>query len=193
MTFDGTALVPSAKARILGIIIDAHLTREAHVSLVVRRCYTLHCVVSKLSRSLTYDVKKFLIELLVIPHIMYCITAWSGCGATQKKRVQKVLNHCARVVFSVRKFEHVCPLLEELQWASVDRRVCERDIAMVTVKQPVCTSVSAKLYKLPSWRVRQRYSGSCHWTAAAVACPHRIVSINTLPDAIPFIQGEDEA
>ena len=62
---------------------------------------------------------------------MYCITVWGGCGTTQKKRVQKILNHCARVVFSVRKFEHVSPLLEELQWASVDRRVCKRDIAMV--------------------------------------------------------------
>ena len=40
-------------------------------------------------------------------------------------------NHSARVAFSVRKFEHVSPLLEELQWESVDRRVCERDIAMV--------------------------------------------------------------
>ena len=39
VTFDGTTLVPSAKTRILGIIIDAHLTWEAHVSLVVRRCY----------------------------------------------------------------------------------------------------------------------------------------------------------
>ena len=104
---------------------------EAHVSLVVRRCYATLRGLSKLSHSLTYDVKKFLIESLVIPHIMYCITVWGGCGATQKKRVQKVLNHCARIVFSVRKFEHVSPLLEELQWASVDMRVCERDIAMI--------------------------------------------------------------
>ena len=114
MTFDGTTLVPSAKARILGIIIDVHLTWEAHVSLVVRRCYATLRGLSKL-----------------IPHIMYCTTVWGGCGTTQKKRVQKILNQCARVVFSVRKFEHVSPLLEELQWASVDRRVCERDIAMV--------------------------------------------------------------
>ena len=39
VTFDGATLVPSAKARILGIIIDAHLTWEAHVSFVMRRCY----------------------------------------------------------------------------------------------------------------------------------------------------------
>ena len=75
---------------------------------------TLRCAVSKL-----------------IPHIMYCINVWGGCGTAQKKCVQKILNQCARVAFSVHKFEHVSPLLEELQCASVDRRVCERDIAIV--------------------------------------------------------------
>ena len=54
VTFDGTTLVPSAKARILGIIIDAHLTWEAHVSLVVRRCYATLRGLSKLSHSLMW-------------------------------------------------------------------------------------------------------------------------------------------
>ena len=131
ITFNGTTLVPSANAKILGIIVDGHLTWESHVSLVVRRCYAALRGLSKMSHSLSRDVKKFLIEALVIPHIMYCITVWGGCGVTQRKRVQKVLNHCARVVFSVRKSEHVTPLFEELEWASVDVRVSERDIAMV--------------------------------------------------------------
>ena len=113
MTFDGTTLVPSAKARILGIIIDAHLTWEAHVSLVMRRCYaTLRGLKTEPSYNVLYQ----------------CV---GGCGTAQKKCVQKILNQCARVAFSVRKFEHVSPLLEELQCASVDRRVCERDIAIV--------------------------------------------------------------
>ena len=120
---------------------------------------TLRCAVSKL-----------------ISYIMYCIGVWGGCGTTQKKRVQKILNHCARVVFSVRKFKHVSALLEELQWASVDRRVCERDIAMVhqllnSLYAPQCLR-NCISYRVASWRVRQRYSGSCHWTAAAAACPH---------------------
>ena len=131
VTFNDTTLVPSSKTKLLGVIVDAHLTWEAHVSLVVRRCYATLRGLSKLSHCLSHDVKKFLIESLVIPHIMYCITVWGGCGVTQRRRVQKVLNHCARIVFSVRKSEHVSPLLESLQWASVDARVSERDMAML--------------------------------------------------------------
>ena len=131
VTFNGTTLVPTTKVKLLGVIVDAHLTWEAHVSLVVRRCYATLRGLSKLAYCLSYDVKKFLVESLVIPHIMYCITVWGGCGVTQRRRVQKVLNHCARIVFCSRKSEHVSPLLEELQWASVDTRVSERDMAML--------------------------------------------------------------
>lgn len=131
VTLNGATLAPSSKAKILGIVVDAQLSWEAHVSLVVRRCYATLRGLSKLSQSLSRDTKKYLIEALVIPHIMYCIAVWGGCGVTQKKRVQKVLNHCARVVFSARRSQHVSPLLDELQWASVDMRVGERDIALL--------------------------------------------------------------
>ena len=131
VSFNNATLVPSSKAKILGIVVDANLSWEAHVSLVVRRCYATLSGLPKLSGSLSRDVKKFLIESLVLPHIMYCITVWGGCGVTQKRRLQKVLNHCARVVFCARKSEHVSPLLEELQWPTIDTLLCERDIAMI--------------------------------------------------------------
>ena len=77
VSFNNAALVPSSKAKILGIVVDANLSWEAHVSLVVRRCYATLSGLSKLSGSLSRDVKKFLIESLVFPH-MYCITVWGG-------------------------------------------------------------------------------------------------------------------
>ena len=131
VSFNDATLFPSSKVKILGIIVDQHLTWEGHVSLVVRRCYATLRGMSKLARRLSNDVKKFLIEALVLPHIMYCITVWGGCGAVQRKRLQKVLNHCARVVFGVRKSARVTPLLEELQWSTIDTRICERDVAML--------------------------------------------------------------
>ena len=162
--FNGITLVPSAKIKILGVMIDAHLTWEAHVSQVVRRCYATLRGLSKFAHCLSYDVKKFLIEALVMPHIRYCITVWGGCGITQQKRVQKILNHCARVVFSVRKSEHVSPLLRELQWSSISTRVCERDLLMLRhllshPYSPQCLSS----------KVRYRSSVSVRDTRAAVA------------------------
>ena len=84
---------------------------------------------------------------------------------------------------SLRSHRVLCPQIRAClptTWGAsvgVSRHACvwagHRDDSP-TVKQPECTSVSAKPYKLPSWRVRPRYSGSCHWTAAAAACPHRI-------------------
>ena len=131
VSFNNATLVPCNSVKLLGIVVDDRLTWESHVSLVVRRCYATLRGLSKLSHSLTHDVKKFLMESLVLPHIMYCITVWGGCSVTQRKRVQKVLNHCARVVFCARKSAHVTPLLEDLQWSGIDTRISERDIAML--------------------------------------------------------------
>ena len=63
-------------------------------------------------------------------------------------------NHSARVAFSVRKFEHVSPLLEELQWASVDRRVWagHRD-GPPTVKGRVSTDIGNMELWARGWRI----------------------------------------
>ena len=56
---------------------------------------------------------------------------WGGCGVNQQRRIQKVINHCARIVFCARKFDHVTPLLDILEWPSVEKLICERDLAML--------------------------------------------------------------
>ena len=82
---------------------------------------------SKFCCGLQREVKTTLIEALVFPHILYCITVWGGCGVTQKLRVQRIINQCARIVFCSRKSEHVSPLLKLLDWPSVDDLISKRD------------------------------------------------------------------
>ena len=72
-----------------------------------------------------------LIETLVFPHLIYCMTVWAGCGKSQKQRLQKVLNHCAQVVKGARRSAHVSAFLRELKWPRVDDLIAERDLGMV--------------------------------------------------------------
>ena len=113
------------------MILDRHLVWESHVSAVVKRCYACICGISKFSRQLTHNVKKRLIECLVFPHVYYCLTVWGGCSQAQRYRVQKVINHCARIVTGTRKFDHVTPVLTQLEWPKLDELLVERDIAAV--------------------------------------------------------------
>ena len=98
---------------------------------MIRRCYATLGGLSKSARGLPKEVKKLTVEMLVFPHIRYCMSVWSGCGVVQRHRVQKVINHCAQVVMGVRRSAHVTPLLDELEWPQIDRLVAESDCANV--------------------------------------------------------------
>ena len=131
INFGNAVIHPSTSVKVLGVAVDCNLTWASHVSLVVRRCYAIMSGLSKLSHRLSSDVKRFLIESLVFPHILYCLTVYGACGTVQRHRLQKLLNHCARIVFCSSKRDHVSPLLRQLDWPTIDDLIVERDIAMI--------------------------------------------------------------
>ena len=73
-------------------------------------------------------------------HILYCVTLWGGCTDTQRHRVQKVLNHAARIVTCSRRRDHVSPILKELKWKNVDSLIRERDILTVYKLLHLCNT-----------------------------------------------------
>ena len=56
---------------------------------------------------------------------------WGGCNTGQRRRIQKVLNHCARVVYCARRRDHVSPLLRSLRWLNVGDLLAVRDVVTV--------------------------------------------------------------
>ena len=131
MRFGDATVLPSQSAKILGILVDSNLTFEKHVSAITQRCYATLSGLSKFSHRLPEPVKKFIIEALVFPHILYCATVWAGCNATQRKRVQKIINHSARIVKCCRRRDRMTPVLRGLEWPKVDEVITERDLVMV--------------------------------------------------------------
>ena len=192
--FAGALVKACNKVKILGVMIDSRLQWVDHVSLVVRRCYSTLSGLAKFSHRLPSSVKRLVIESLVLPHILYCVTVWGGCNETQKHRVQKILNHAAQIVFGSSRRAHVTPLLAQLEWQNVHSLIRERDIltlhrlthlphAPVNVKQLLvhrsavsCRStraVEAGLLHLPrvhSERARRHfcYRAAKHWNEAPV-------------------------
>ena len=136
--FAGAVVKPSRKVKILGVILNSRLQWEDHVSLVVQRCYSTLAGLSKFSHRLPSSVKQLIIEALVFPHIIYCLTVWGGCHQSQRHRIQKVLNHGAQIVFGASRRTHVTPLMTQLKWQSLDSLIAERDV--ITVHKLLCGS-----------------------------------------------------
>ena len=97
----------------------------------MRRSYAIISGLGKMSRRLPSEVKRFLIETLVFPHILYCLTVYGACGVTQRHRLQKVLNHCARIIYCAKRCDHVSPLLKQLDWPTIEDLITERDMTML--------------------------------------------------------------
>ena len=84
VNFEGATIHPSTSVKVLGMAVDCNLTWVSHVSLVVRRCYAIISGLSKMSHRLSFDVKMFLVEAPVFPHILYLL---SDCMCIWRMRV----------------------------------------------------------------------------------------------------------
>ena len=129
--FGNDEISPKQSVKVLGVVIDEHLSWNYHISLVVQRCYCVLVSLARITHKLPKCVRQMLIESLVFPHIRYCITVWGNCTATQKQRVQKAINFGVRIVTGLGRREHVTPSLRELDWPSVDDVIAERYIAII--------------------------------------------------------------
>ena len=66
-------------------------------------------------------------------HVDYCNSLLYGLPKCQLERVQKVINAAARVVASLRKFDHITPTLIDLHWLPIEQRI-EFKILLLTFK-----------------------------------------------------------
>ena len=62
--------------------------------------------------------------------MLNCSTAWSNTSTTNIKKLQLVQNFACKIVTKTRKFDHVTPLLRELNWLSVDQLLFFRATVM---------------------------------------------------------------
>ena len=143
--FGNDEIKPSDSVKVLGVIIDSHLTWEKHVSSIVQRCYCVLVGLARMRNRLPKCTRRLLIEALVFPHVRYCMTVWGSCTATQKKRVQKAINFGARIVTGLGRRDHVTPPLDELGWCKVDELITNSDIA--TMRRILGASNAAELLR----------------------------------------------
>src|SRR6218665_1922027 len=77
-----------------------------------------------LSRSLTQDATRHLVQSLILSRIDYCNVAFAGLPQRSIIRLQAVINATARLILRVKKFDHISTLMrDELQWLTIGERI----------------------------------------------------------------------
>ena len=101
---------------------------------------------------------------LVFSKMLYCSSVWSNTTLQNINRLQSIQNFASKIVTNSRKFDHVTPLLRELNWFPVKEELfyrdsvltfkCQNDLApqYLTSKLPSAQTVSYTHLTLPTNR-----------------------------------------
>ena len=126
----------------LGAVFDPNMNMSANVSKGIKSANYHLRNIGKIRKFLNTDTTKSAIISLVTSRLDYC----NGlpCGITDELlcRLQKVQNNAARVVSGSKKYDHITPVLKDLHWLPIRKRI-EFKILLLTFK---CMQGCAPLY-----------------------------------------------
>ena len=101
-------------ARNLGFMISDIMCLDKHTSKVCRSAYVKIRRISSIRQYLTVEATKTLVCAFVLSKLDYCNSLLFGYPLYILRRLQKVQNSAAKLVFKSRRRDHVQPLLRAL-------------------------------------------------------------------------------
>ena len=72
-----------------------------------------------------------IVNSLVFSKLLYCSSVWTNTTKKNIELLQTVQNFAPRIVSGTRKFDHVTPILKQLQWLPIVKQLEVRDATMV--------------------------------------------------------------
>jgi len=106
---------PAFVVRDLGIYIVNDVSKRSHVAKTVSACYWVLRQLRTIRRSVSRSVLQSPVSSLVLSRLHYGNSTLAGVSSYLLSRLQSVMNAAARLIFSSSKFQHITPLLRQLQ------------------------------------------------------------------------------
>ena len=123
MLIDGSSVLPVRTVRNLGVFIDADLVMRSHVARVVAQCFDVLRRLRLISRLLSPATLKTADVSLVLSRLDYANSVLIGLPAYLIKRLQSVLNASARLIYGLRRFDHISEALMSLHWLHIPEHI----------------------------------------------------------------------
>ena len=108
-----------------------------------------HSEYSRIRKFLSINCTKTLVHALVTCRLGFCNCLLYGLPKYLVHRLQLVQNCAARLILCDRKYDHITPLLTELDWLPVEQRVLLK-ILLLTIKalNNLCPSYNSDLLEM---------------------------------------------
>ena len=126
-------IAPVSSARNLGTCFDSHMEMSVHISKTCSSAFYYLYNIRHIRKYLSKEHTEQLIHAFVTSRLDYCSGLLYGVPECQIKKLQRVMNASARLIYCVPKFCHITPILKELHWLPVRARI-EFKILFITFK-----------------------------------------------------------
>jgi hypothetical protein len=146
----------------LVVLIDSQLNMSDHVASVCRSCYFQLRQLRQVKGSLTSDAIKILVHAFISSRLDYCNSLLVGVSDGVLEKLQSVQNAAARLVTGTKKFDHITPVLRDLHWLPIRKRITYK-VAMLVYK---CLHGLAPSYLAEFCRPVSSASGRQHLRSA---------------------------
>ena len=124
-------ITSSKSAKNLVVTMDCNLTYDEHTTQLTSKCIGSLCQINGVKYLFDRRTLITIINSLVFSKLLYCSSVWANTTKKNIELLQTVQNFAARIVSGTRKFDHVTPILKQLQWLPVIKQLEVRDATMV--------------------------------------------------------------
>ena len=124
---------PVSSVRNLGAWFDSHLDMSTHVTKACASAFYYLYNIRHIRKYLSHESTERLVHAFITSRLDYCNGLLYGAPEYQIKKLQRVMNASARLVYRAPKYCLITPLLRELHWLPVRLRV-DFKILLVTLK-----------------------------------------------------------
>ena len=122
------------------------MSYDCHITELVSSCMSKLSLINRVSKCFDKETISLLVSALVMSKLLYCSSAWSNTSAKNinKLYIQLVQNLACRIVTNSKKFDHISPKLQELNWLPVKEHLLFRDTVLMykcinNLAPPYCT------------------------------------------------------
>jgi hypothetical protein len=120
----GQATIPlSDSVRNLGLYVDSQMTMSAHVNATVKACYFYIRSLGRLRPLVNKQTANAVAVSLILTRLDYCNSCLWGISKAELHKLQRVQNTAARIVARKKRMDHVTPVLNDLHWLPVEKRI----------------------------------------------------------------------
>ena len=130
VSVDGVNVPAVTKVRNLGVIMDMHLSMSDHITKTCRSAVIAIRKIGQIRQYLNRKSIETLVHSLIMSHVDNCNVLLYGLPKKDIYRVQRIQNTAARLISGARSRDSISPILHDLHWLPVEKRVMFKILIM---------------------------------------------------------------